>query len=142
MEGLRTSLMTFANVTVDRARLARHARKYLYGRGCLISRAREIESQVRRAVLAVEQIGVKQVEEVVPGKLRDSWVSRLLSEVDPGPMTVLEWIRRPPKKRSPSTLSDAATKPPNWGALDFAAITPGRKTAYFPRFFESAAARY
>ena len=91
---------------------------------------------------AVEQIGVKQVEEVVPGKLRDSWVSRLLSEVDPGPMTVLEWIRRPPKKRSPSTLSDAATKPPNWGALDFAAITPGRKTAYFPRFFESAAARY
>jgi hypothetical protein len=29
MDGLRASLMTFANVTSDRARLARHARYYL-----------------------------------------------------------------------------------------------------------------
>jgi Domain of unknown function (DUF4158) len=84
MEGLHTSLITLANVTIDRARLARYAREYLYDRGCLISRGREIERQVRRAVLAVERTDVKRVEEVVPAALRDSWVSRLLREVSPG----------------------------------------------------------
>jgi hypothetical protein len=39
---------------------------------------------------------VKHVEEVVPAELRDTWVRRLLREVNPGAMTVLEWIRRPP----------------------------------------------
>jgi hypothetical protein len=106
MEGLHTSLITFANVTIDRARLARHAREYLYGRGCLISRGCEIEAQVRRAVLAVERTDAKRVDDA----LRDSWLSWLLREVSPGPMTVLEWIRRPPKKRSPSTLSNQAAK--------------------------------
>jgi hypothetical protein len=46
---------------------------------------------------------VKHVEEA-HAELRDSWVTQLLREVDPGPMSVLEWIRRPPKRRSPSTL--------------------------------------
>src|ERR1700722_9988553 len=109
-EGLHSSLITFANVTIDRARLARHAREYLYGRGCLISRSREIEHQVRCAVLAIERADVKRVEEVVPAELRGSWIRRLLREVDSGAMSVLEWIRRPPKKRSPSTLSDEAAK--------------------------------
>jgi TnpA family transposase len=110
IEELHTSLITFANVTIDRARLARHAREYLYDRGCLISRGREIERQVRRAVLELERTDVKRVEEVVPAELRDTWVRRLLREVNPGAMTVLEWIRRPPKKRSPATLSDEAAK--------------------------------
>ncbi len=110
LEGLESSLVAFATITLDRARFARHAREYLYGRGCLIPRARDIEHRVRRAVLAVEQADVQRVEAVVETNLRASWVPRLLREIKPGPMTVLEWVRRPPKKRSPSTLRDEVAK--------------------------------
>ena len=51
MEELHTSLMTFANVTIDRARLARHAREYLYDRGCLISRGLRWMSAARKTMM-------------------------------------------------------------------------------------------
>jgi hypothetical protein len=137
--------MTFANVTIDRARLARHAREYLYDRGCLISRGCEIERQVRRAVLELERTDVKRVEEVVPAELRDSWVRRLLREVNPGAMTVLEWIRRPPKKRSPATLSDEAAKLQRvrelWPPAERLDISAARLRGYAQRMLRRRPAR-
>jgi TnpA family transposase len=110
LEGLDASLIAFADVSVERPRLARHAREYLYSHGCLISRARDIDRRVRRAVLAVEATDVQRVEALADAQLRATWIPRLLREMEPGPLTVLEWLRRAPKKRSPTTLRDAVSK--------------------------------
>jgi hypothetical protein len=110
LEGLDASLIAFADVSVERPRLARHAREYLYSHGCLISRARDIDRRVRRAVLAVEATDVQRVEALADAQLRATWIPRLLREMEPRPLTVLEWLRRAPKKRSPTTLRDAVSK--------------------------------
>jgi hypothetical protein len=46
----------------------------------------------------------RHLDEVVPASVRDSWLDQLMREKYPEPMTVLEWLRRPPRKRSRKTL--------------------------------------
>jgi hypothetical protein len=92
---------------------------------------------VRRAILAIEQTDVERVDEVVRPELRASWVSHLLREVTPGPMSVLEWIRRPPKKRSPATFSEEAAKLHRvrelWPETERLNIPPARPRGYAQR---------
>lgn len=96
--------------TLDRHRLARAAREALFTRGCLIPRGRDIDDWVRRAIQRVELADRQRLDAAVPGAVRETWLPRLMREMTPGPMTVLEWLRRPPRKRSTKTLQEELTK--------------------------------
>jgi hypothetical protein len=98
------ALVAGTAVTLDRHRLARQAREELYARRCLIPRERDIEDWVRRAIQLVEIEDRRYLDSVVYTRQRDAWLPGLLRETHPSPMTILEWIRRPPRKRSKKTL--------------------------------------
>jgi Tn3 transposase DDE domain len=49
-----------------------------------------------RAIHLVELQDRRHLDEVVPAKIRDHWLNQLMREKYPEPMTVLEWLRRPP----------------------------------------------
>ena len=142
---LGSALIAFAEVTLDRDRLARHAREQLYTRGCLIPRARDIERRVRHAILAVEQVDLARLEADIPADQRASWLPCLLREVSPGPMTVLEWLRRSPKKRAPQTLRDEVEKLQTaralWPPTDRLGIPAGRLREYAQRMWRRKPAK-
>jgi TnpA family transposase len=96
--------------TLDRHRLARAAREALFARGCLIPRSRDIDDWVRRATQRVELADRQRLDSAVPADVRNAWLPRLMREMTPGPMTVLEWLRRPPRKRSTKTLQEELAK--------------------------------
>ena len=52
----------------------------------------------------------RYLDEVVPAKVQDNWLTQLMREKYPEPMTVLEWLRRPPRKRSRKTLDEEISK--------------------------------
>jgi hypothetical protein len=113
------TLLSDSSVTLDRHRLARQAREALYARRCLIPGERDIEDWVRRAIHLVELQDRRHLDEVVPAKVRDNWLNQLMREKYREPMTVLEWLRRPPRKRSRKTLDEEISK---W--LVIRAMTP------------------
>jgi hypothetical protein len=113
------TLITDSSVTLDRHRLAQQAREALYARRCLIPGDRDIEDWVRRAIYLIELQDRRYLDEVVPAKVRDNWLNQLMREKYPEPMTVLEWLRRPPRKRSRKTLDEELSK---WSVIG--AMTP------------------
>jgi hypothetical protein len=130
------TLLSDSSVTLDRHRLAQQAREALYARRCLIPGDRDIEDWVRRAIYLIELQDRRYLDEVVPAKVRDNWLSQLMREKHPEPMTVLEWLRRPPRNRSRKTLDEEISKwlviramPPPAG-LDW--ISAQRLRAYMP----------
>ena len=104
------ALVAGFSVTLDRHRLARQAREELVALHCLIPRDRDIEDWVRRAIRRIEVEDRRHVDEAIPVSVRESWLPRLLREMSPGPMTVLEWLRRPPRRRSKKTLDEELSK--------------------------------
>jgi hypothetical protein len=104
------ALVAGTAVTLDRHRLVRQAREELYARRCLIPRERDIEDWVRRAIQLIEIEDRRYLDSVVYTRQRDAWLPGLLRETHPSPMTILEWIRRPPRKRSKKTLEEAIRK--------------------------------
>jgi len=104
------ALVAGSAVTLDRSRLARQAREELFARRCLIPRERDIEDWVRQAIHMIELEDRRRLNEAIPASVRESWLPRLLCEASPGPMTVLEWIRRPSCKRSKKTLNEEMSK--------------------------------
>lgn len=104
------ALVAGTAVTLDRHRLARQGRESLYARRCLIPRERDIEDWVRRTIQLVEHEDCRYLDTVVYTRQRDAWLPGLLRETLPSPMTILEWIRRPARKRSKKTLSEETQK--------------------------------
>ncbi len=100
------SLTAGSAATLDPARLAAQAREELYARRCLIPGDREINDWVRRAIALVETDDRRHLDTHVYFRQRDAWLPALLRESHLGSMTVLEWIRRPPRKRSTKTLRE------------------------------------
>ena len=131
------SLASDSAATLDRHRLARAAREALIARGCLIPGGRDVDDWVRRAVQWVELADRKRLDAAVPAYVRDRWLPGLLSDIGPGSMTVLEWLRRPPRRRSTKTLREELRKlhviielmPPS----DRVGIPPERLRAYARR---------
>jgi len=68
------------------------------------------EDWVRRAVCLIELHDRGYLDEAVPAKVRDNWLIQLMREKYPEPMTVLEWLRRPLRKRSRKTLDEEMSK--------------------------------
>jgi len=116
------TLLLDVSVTLDRHRLAQRARESLYARRCLIPGDRDIEDWVRRAICLIELQDRRYLDEAVSAKVRDNWLNQLMGEKYPEPMTVLEWLRRPPRKRSRRTLDDEISK---W--LTIRSMTPPLK---------------
>ena len=104
------SLVADSAGTLDRHRLARAAREALLARGCLIPGERDIQDWVRRSVALVEIADRQRLDAAVRADVRDSWLPRLMRVVNPEAMTVLEWLRRPPRKRSTKTLKEELAK--------------------------------
>ena len=46
----------------------------------------------------------------MPVSVRENWLTQLMREKYPGPLTILEWLRRPPRKRSRKTLDEELSK--------------------------------
>jgi hypothetical protein len=65
---------------------------------------------LRRAIHLVELQDRQHLDEVVPASVRDNWLKQLMRERYPEPMTVLEWLRRPPRKRSRKALDEEISK--------------------------------
>ena len=65
---------------------------------------------MRRAIGLIELQDRRYLDETVPAKVRDNWLIQLMREKYPEPMTVLEWLRRPPRKRSRKTLDEEISK--------------------------------
>jgi Domain of unknown function (DUF4158) len=121
------TLLSDSSVTLDRHRLAQQAREALYARRCLIPGDRDIQDWVRRAIYLIELQDRRYLDEVVPAKVRDNWLNLLMREKYPEPMTVLEWLRRPPRKRSRKTLDEEISK---W--LVIRAMTPPMGLDHIP----------
>jgi TnpA family transposase len=71
---------------------------------------REIDEWVRRAIHLVEVEDRRHLDLATTVAVRESWLPRLLAERSPGPITLLEWLRRPPRKRSTKTLEEEVAK--------------------------------
>jgi hypothetical protein len=104
------ALLLGSSVTLDRHRLGRQAREVLYARHCLIPGGRDVEDWARRTIHLVELEDRRHLDERVPAKIRDNWLNQLMHERYPEPMTILEWLRRPPRKRSRKTLDEEISK--------------------------------
>jgi hypothetical protein len=104
------SLASDSAATLDRHRIARAAREALATRECLIPGGRDVNDCARRAVLWIEFADCKRLDAAVPACIRERWLPVLLSEVGAGSMTVLEWLRRPPRRRSTETLREELRK--------------------------------
>jgi len=104
------ALVAGSSVTLDRHRLARQAREELFSRRRLIPGDREIDEWVRRAIHLVEVDDRRHLDAATTARVRESWLPRLLVERSPGPIMLLEWLRRPPRKRSPKTLDEEVAK--------------------------------
>jgi Domain of unknown function (DUF4158) len=131
------SLVANSASTLDRHRLLRAAREALLARGCLIPAERDIQDWVRRGVAHVEAADRRQLDAEVSADVRENWLPRLMRVVSPEAMTVLEWLRRPPRRRSTKTLKEELAKLHALDALspptELAGIPPERLRAYARR---------
>ena len=62
------------------------------------------------AISLIELQDRRYLDEVVPARIRDNWLNQLMREKYPEPMTVLEWLRRPPRKGCRKTLDEEISK--------------------------------
>jgi hypothetical protein len=107
---LQQALRERTHGTLSRARLEQHAREWLHGRCYLLPSRRRIARQVRRVIRAVEADDHRELQR----RARPEQVQRVLHAlVTPRPggsMTALEWLRRPPRRRSLKTMPELHNK--------------------------------
>jgi len=103
------ALAYVARSTVDRDRLALRARECLYARGCCIPGRRVVDDLARRALREVEQADAEALRGAVGESSAEKWYQDLM-QLRPDGISWLEWLRRPPGRRSPKTLQRAIWK--------------------------------
>ena len=95
--------------TIDRDRLTARVRDFLYARRCCIPSRRVVENLVRSVLRGVELADAGALRSDVGQAATDAWYEQLM-ELRLDGISRLEWIRRPPGRRSPKTLEGAITK--------------------------------
>jgi len=124
--------------TLSRVRLEQLAREWLYDRRYLIPGPRRVTRVVRQVVRSIETRDHEDLlRRFTPVQLANL-VSRLQGPRASGSVTVLEWLRRPPRRRSMKTMRELHDKY-NWlkHAVDTARlwnIPVERQRVYARRF--------
>ncbi len=99
-----------AGETVSVDELVVAANRWLYEQKLVIPADRQVRDLARKCYASAEAIILKLVRASIP----DQTIARCRSTVfglqGGGPMTVLEWLKNPSKRHSPSTLSETLEK--------------------------------
>jgi hypothetical protein len=98
------------NATLSRGRLEQAAREWLYKAYVAIPRRRAITVLVRGVVQSVALQDHRDLRRYMSEATVQSFIKELLSHRPGGAMTHLEWLRRPPRRRSMKTLLELFAK--------------------------------
>jgi TnpA family transposase len=103
------ALVSETRATVDRDRLAGRVRGFLYVQRCCIPGPRVIADLVRRVLREVESRDAEALRVHIGAAACAMWYERLMELRSDG-ISWLEWVRRPPARRSPKSLRNAIGK--------------------------------
>jgi TnpA family transposase len=106
---LLTQLRAAAKTTLSTDRLLQHARRWLYDTRILIPAERTLRAVARRAESDCERAMLDLIGDTIPATVRSSWLAELLREHPPCE-TTLDWVQRPPGKRSKKALDQVMAK--------------------------------
>jgi hypothetical protein len=98
------------NATLSRGRLEQAAREWLYRAYVAIPRPRTITVLVRGVVQSVAHQDHRDLRRYMTEYTVQGFIKALLSPRSGGTMTHLEWLRRPPRRRSMKTLLELFEK--------------------------------
>lgn len=96
--------------TLSHSRLEQHARDWLQGRSYLIPGPRRIAQRVRQVVQAIEADDHRELRRAMTAEQLQRILEKLLAPRAGGAMTAVEWLRRPPKRRSLRTMRELHDK--------------------------------
>jgi hypothetical protein len=98
------------NATLSRGRLEQAAREWLYRAYVTIPRPRTITALVRGVVQSVALQDHRDLRRYMTEYTVQGFIKELVSHRPGGTMTHLEWLRRPPRRRSMKTLLELFAK--------------------------------
>jgi hypothetical protein len=98
------------NATLSRGRLEQAAREWLYRAYVTIPRPRTITALVRGVVQSVALQDHRDLRRYMTEYTVQGFIKELVSYRPGGTMTYLEWLRRPPRRRSMKTLLELFAK--------------------------------
>jgi Domain of unknown function (DUF4158) len=98
------------NATLSRGRLEQSAREWLYRTYVAIPRRRAITALVRAVVQSVALQDHRDLRRYMTEWTVQGFIKELLSHHPGNAMTNLEWLRRPPRRRSMKTLLELFAK--------------------------------
>jgi Domain of unknown function (DUF4158) len=137
-ELLRTFIGERTHATVARPRLEQLARAWLHRNSYLMPSARRVSDLVRTVVRRVTAEDHAAVSQSLGGAPLQTCLQRLLARRPGRTMTHLEWLRRPPGKRSLKTMrllfEKYAWLEAIWGKPDLLPIPRERQRVYARRF--------
>jgi hypothetical protein len=107
---LTEHLRSRTNATLSRGRLEQAAREWLYRAYVAIPRRRAITVLVRSVVQSVSLQDHRDLRRYMTEWTVQGFIKELLSHRPGGAMTHLEWLRRPPRRRSMKTLLELFAK--------------------------------
>lgn len=135
LEQLSGVLSTQAGEVASVDELVTHGAHWLFDQKVLIPADRTLRDLARDAFAAVERAAVRTITVAIPTDQRQACNKSLFSTRDDSTTTVLEWLKTPPRRHSPSTLNETLTKIDFLKALhvhewDLLAIPLARQRAY------------
>ena len=107
---LAEHLRAHANEVVSIDELVTSARRWLFERQLLIPSDRQIRDLARKCYESVETAIYTTILSAVPARALAHCRTVVFGRHKDGPMTVLEWFKTPPKRHSPSTLTETLDK--------------------------------
>jgi TnpA family transposase len=108
---LAAVLLAQASEVASVDELVTAARHWLFDRQFLLPAERRLRDMAREAFAAVEQAALRAVKKAVPAAQRTTCRRSLFeSRGDANRTTVLEWLKAPPGKHSPSTYTETLKK--------------------------------
>jgi hypothetical protein len=136
--GLDRELRERTHATLSRPRLEQLGREWLFRCCYLIPSQRRVTLVVRRVIRSVEADDHRELQRGTRAEEVQNVLQTLLAHRPGGSMTALEWLRRPPRRRSLKTMRELYSKY-QWlerliGHVDHPGIPRERQKVYARRF--------
>ena len=136
--GLVAELRERTHGTLARPRLEQAGREWLFRCCYLIPSRRRMTRLVRQVIHAVEDTDHRELRRRMSGAYAQQVIQRLLAPRRAGSTTVLQWLRRPPRRRSLKTMRELYDKY-RWleheiGRIQLPDIPRERQRVYSRRF--------